>query len=138
MQKGKVLFYKYKEYVLYLVFGVITSIVNYGVFVLCRYVFGFSASLSNIFAWILAVLAAYVTNKLWVFESKSREIKVIAKELGEFALARVLTGAIETGLIWFFVDHLGQNALVWKIITSVIVVVLNYIFSKFIIFKKEK
>lgn len=133
----KRLWEKYKEYILYLFFGGITSLVNYGVYVLCLRVFSFGVVPSNIIAWVLAVTVAFITNKIWVFESKSKEGRVVLKELWEFFLGRFVTLAIETLLLWIFVDLLHVNALIMKVITSVIVVVLNYIFSKFIIFKKQ-
>ena len=86
----------------------------------------------------MAVIVAYVTNKLWVFDSKKHDSKTIAKEFAEFVVARLITLGIETLLLWIFVDKLGVNDLIMKIITNIIVVILNYIFSKFIIFRKKK
>lgn len=134
----KALWNKYKEYVLYLVFGGVTTVVNYGVYVICGHVLHLGVVPSNIIAWVFAVVVAFVTNKLWVFESKSHETKTVAKEFVEFVLARLLTMLIETLLLWIFVDLLHVNDLIMKIITNVIVVVLNYIFSRFFIFKKTK
>lgn len=134
----KALWSKYREIILYLVFGGITTVVNYGVYVLCGHVFSMDVVPSNIIAWVFAVIVAFVTNKLWVFESRSREKKTVLKEFTEFVLARLATMLIETALLWIFVDLLHVNDLIMKIITNVIVVILNYIFSKFIIFKKKK
>ena len=119
-------------------FGGVTTVVNYGVFVLCGHVFHLGVVPSNIIAWILAVIVAFVTNKLWVFESKSMKAKTVGKEFGEFVVARLLTLVIETLLLWIFVDKLHVNDLIMKIITNVIVVILNYVFSKFFIFKTKK
>lgn len=138
MEKLKSLWQKYKEVLLYLFFGGVTTVVNYGVYVLCGHVFHMDVVPSNIIAWIVAVIVAFVTNKLWVFESKSWNIKTAGKEFGEFVIARLSTLVIETVLLWIFVDKLHVNDLIMKIITNVIVVVLNYIFSKFIIFKGKK
>lgn len=138
MEKIKELWKKYKEIITYLFFGFVTTVVNYGVFALCGHVFHFGVVVSNAIAWIIAVIVAYVTNKLWVFESKEHDAKTIAKEFGEFVVARLITLGIETLLLWIFVDKVGVNDLVMKIITNVIVVIVNYIFSKFIIFKKKK
>ncbi len=146
MKKLKELLKKYKEFILYIVYGLITTAVNYGVYALCLYLLPLAhgipekmvASISNIIAWILAVLVAYITNKLWVFKSRSWKIKIVLKELGEFVLGRVLTGILETAAIAFFVDYLGLNKFVWKIITSIVVVILNYIISKLIVFRKKK
>lgn len=138
MEKLKSLWNKYKEILLYLFFGGVTTVVNYGVYALCGHVFHLGVVPSNIIAWVLAVIVAYVTNKLWVFESKSWKAKVVGKEFGEFVLARLSTLVIETILLWIFVDKLHVNDLIMKIITNVIVVILNYIFSKFFIFKGKK
>lgn len=137
METIKRLWNKYKEILLYLVFGGVTTLVNYGVYVICGHVFHMDVVPANIIAWVLAVIVAYVTNKLWVFESKSWNIRIVGKEFGEFVLARLATLVIETILLWIFVDKLHVNDLIMKIITNVIVVILNYIFSKFIIFKKK-
>lgn len=138
MGKLKSLWQKYKEVLLYLFFGGVTTVVNYGVFVLCGHVLHMDVVPANIIAWVIAVIVAFVTNKLWVFESKSWNIKTAGKEFGEFVLARLSTLVIETILLWIFVDKLHVNDLIMKIITNIIVVVLNYIFSKFIIFKRKK
>lgn len=133
----KKLLIKYKEYILYVLFGGITAVVNYGVYALCVRVFSLDVVFSNIIAWVFAVMVAFVTNKIWVFESKSWERKIVLKELLEFVAGRLFTMVIETLLLWIFVDKLQVNDLIMKIITNVIVVILNYIFSKFIIFKKK-
>ncbi len=138
MENAKRLWIKYKEYILYVLFGCITAAVNYGVFVLCRYVFHMDIVTTNVLAWIFAVLAAFITNKIWVFESKSLKLKVMLKEFVQFVIARALTLVIETFLLWLFVNKFHVNDLIMKIITNIIVIILNYIFSKFIIFKKKK
>ena len=138
MEKIKQLWFKYKEIISYLFFGAVTTAVNYGVFVLCGHVFHLDVVVSNIISWVAAVIVAYVTNKLWVFDSKKSDVKTIAREFAEFVIGRLITLGIETLLLWIFVDKLGVNDLIMKIITNVIVVILNYIFSKFIIFRKKK
>ena len=137
MEKIKKLWKKYKEIISYLFFGFVTTVVNYGLFALLTHVFHMDVVPANIIAWVVAVIVAFVTNKLWVFESKARDSKTIAREFFEFVAARLLTLGLETLLLWIFVDKLGVNDLIMKIITSVIVVILNYVFSKFIIFRKK-
>ncbi|MBO4835689.1 MAG: GtrA family protein [Lachnospiraceae bacterium] len=129
---------KYREIITYLFFGFVTTAVNYGVYALLVRGFHMDVVPANIIAWIVAMIVAFVTNKLWVFESKAHDFKTLAKEFVEFAIARLITLGIETLLLWIFVDKLGANDLIMKIITNVIVVILNYIFSKFIIFRKKK
>ena len=129
---------KYKEIITYLFFGFVTTVVNYGVYALLVRGFHMDVVPANIIAWIIAMIVAFVTNKLWVFESKARDGKTVLREFAEFAIARLITLGIETLLLWIFVDKLGVNDLIMKIITNVIVVILNYVFSKFIIFRKKK
>ena len=138
MEKIKILWKKYKEIITYLFFGFVTTVVNYGMFALLVRVFHMDVVPANIISWIVAVVVAFVTNKLWVFESKARDAKTIAREFGEFVAGRLITLGLETLLLWIFVDKLGMNDLVMKIITSIIVVIVNYIFSKIIIFRKKK
>ena len=141
---------KYKEYILYVIFGVLTTVVNYVVYFIVTLVFKLNVTvnmfghesnlgilIANVVAWIVAVAFSFVTTKTWVFESKTRGSKVV-KEIIEFVTARLLTLGIEEVMLVVFVNILGFNDIVIKLIASVITVVLNYIFSKFIIFKKSK
>lgn len=132
---------RYKSVISYLFFGVLTTIVNIVTYNLLYYKFGVTNVVSNIVAWVLAVLFAYITNKLYVFNSKSWEIDYLLREIALFFSARLLTGIIDTAIMYMVVDLMNQEAFVWKLLTNVIVVVLNYLASKFIIFKdrdKEK
>ena len=143
---------KHKELLLYLVFGVLTTLVNFVAFAGFNKLLGQQAYLvSNAIAWIISVVFAYVTNKQFVFASKSFSPKVLAREFGEFLLARVFSFGVEEAGMWLFVDALGFRTMAWqllgisvsgqmiaKVILAVIVVIMNYFFSKFIIFKKEK
>ena len=131
------LFKKYKAVILYLFFGAVTTVVNIVSYWLCYNVLGIPNLISNAIAWVLAVAAAYVTNKLYVFESKSWDIKVVLPELGKFVGARVFTGILDEAIMWIGVDLLSFNGVLVKIVSNVLVVILNYIFSKFFIFKKE-
>ncbi|MDE5604400.1 MAG: GtrA family protein [Eubacterium sp.] len=152
MKKINTLLKKYQEIILYVLFGGFTTVVNLAVFWLLNKAIGENAYLiNNIIAWFAAVVFAYITNKLWVFESKSWALKIVIKEIPEFFLARVFSLAVEEGGLWLFVeimefdklsfDLLGfafTGKLIAKILLAVIVVILNYIFSKFIIFAKKK
>lgn len=148
----KKLIKKYKEIILYIFFGVLTTIVNFVIYFIMNALLGEDMYLvSNVIAWIGAVAFAYITNKIWVFESKSRESKTLLREIGEFVSARLLSLGIEEAGLYIFVDLLKFSAysfsflrltitgdVIAKIIMQIIVVILNYIFSKFIIFKKVK
>ena len=143
---------KYKEPILYVLFGGFTTVVNLVVFYLMNKAAGEELYLvNNVVAWLAAVIFAYITNKLWVFESKSFNLKVILKEIPEFFAARIFSLGVEEGGLWLFVDVLGFDSfsfsvlgfevtgkLIAKLVLAVIVVILNYVFSKFIIFKKNK
>mgnify|MGYP003511401747 FL=1 len=134
--KGKELIEKYWDIVSYLFFGVCTTIVNYLIYIPCYNVWGLSASVSNMIAWVVAVAFAYLTNKPFVFKSHDWSVKTVIPELAKFVGCRVGSGAIETVILFIAVDLLGWNGNLWKLLTSVIVVVLNYIGSKLLVFRK--
>ena len=107
--------------------------------------------ISNIIAWVVGVIFAYVINKLWVFESKSWKINIISKEIPEFVGARLFSLIVEEGGLWMLVDMLKfdkysfdlfgftiDGKLISKIVLAVIVVILNYLFSKLVVFKNKK
>ena len=145
MKKIQELFMKYKEIVMYLIFGAGTTAVNWIIYTLLM-LFGkvINMTIANIIAWAGAVAFAYITNKLWVFESKSWSPDVVLKELGMFLGARIFSGIFEIGLfpvlLWMGLNQaiFGIEGMVAKVIISVLVIVLNYVFSKLLIFKKTK
>lgn len=128
---------KYRAELVYLVFGVLTTIVNYLVYYPCLYYLK-SASVSNVIAWVFGVLFAYVTNKPFVFGSHDWSAKVVLPELTKFVGTRVASGGAETLILLLAVDVLGWDGIIWKLITSVLVVVLNYVGSKFLVFRQKK
>ena len=128
---------KYKSFIAYAVFGVFTTVVNIVTYNLCYYQAGLSNTLSNIAAWILAVTFAYLTNKAWVFESRSWKWEVLRSEVPAFISCRLATGIMDLVIMYIMVDIMGWNAMLMKIISNVLVSVLNYIFSKLVIFKKK-
>lgn len=130
------LLHKYKQILLYLFFGACTVVINTAAYDLLYYCLGTSNILSNIVAWIVAVLFAFVTNKLLVFNSKGKTIAHNLKEAVLFFLCRVGTGVIDIVIMYFAVDILTRNASIWKIISNIIVIIVNYIASKLIIFSK--
>ena len=124
---------KHWDMVSYLFFGVLTTAVNY----LPLYnLLGISAAVSNIIAWVAAVAFAYVTNKPFVFKSHDWSMKTVLPELGKFVGCRAASGGLETVLILLTVDILGWNGNIWKLIISVLVVILNYVSSKLLVFRK--
>ena len=152
MTKIKELVVKYKELLLYLIFGVLTTLVNLLTFWIFTKILGEELYLvNNAIAWGVGVIFAFVTNKLFVFESKSWVSKTAGKEFVEFVGARLFSFGVEEGGMWLFVDILAfggmsltilgftiTGQIIAKLVLAVIVVILNYFFSKFIIFKKSK
>ena len=147
-----------KETITYLIFGVLTTVVNLVVFKVFDMLFTAVTEtdltlLTNFIAWVFAVVFSYITNKLWVFESKSWKFDVLKKEVPAFAGARIFSLGIEELGLLIFISWLGFDRInldifglfsvggkmIVKIVLGVVVVVINYIFSKLIIFKnKEK
>lgn len=129
---------KYREVISYLFWGVMTTLVNYVAYFVCRKILGAENYLvCNAIAWTVAVIFAFIVNKLFVFQSKSWEGKLVFHEAWKFLSARIFSGVLDMALMWFFVDKIGINDTIVKIISNVVVVVLNYIFSKLIIFRKK-
>lgn len=136
-EKLKALFRKYYDLITYLVFGVLTTVVNYIVYLPCYNLWGFSASQSNLIAWAAAVAFAFLTNKPFVFRSHDWSPKVVIPELVKFIGTRIGSGALETGILFLAVDLAGMDGNLWKLLTSVLVVILNYIGSKLLVFRKK-
>ena len=137
-EKWKFYIKKYWDVLIYLVFGVLTTVVNYLIYIPCYHTLGFSAALSNVLAWAVAVAFAYLTNKPLVFHSYDWSVGTVLPELSRFISCRAASGVLETGILLVTVDLLGWNGLVWKLITSVLVVVLNDVGSKLLVFRKKK
>ena len=135
--KLKELLKKYHGLILYLVFGVLTTVVNYFVFLPLYNICNFSATLSNLIAWIVAVFVAFVTNKPIVFKSFDWSFSVVWPELVKFVGCRLFSGILETVMLWLTVDLLNFDGNIWKILTSIVVIILNYIGSKLFVFKKK-
>ena len=128
---------KNSEIVTYIAFGVLTTAVNFMVFLFSRKLLNLSATASNIVAWIVAVLFAFLTNKPFVFKSKSWAGKVVIPEFVKFVSGRIGSGVMETVFLFVTVDCLNWNETIFKLIASGFVMVLNYILSKFVAFKKN-
>ena len=94
--------------------------------------------LSNSIAWIMSVIFAYMTNKLYVFKCKSVKIDIIIKEFAKFINCRLTSGIIEIILLFLLVDMLAVNDIISKLVIGVIVVILNFIFSKLFVFQKPQ
>ena len=145
-----------KEIIMYIVFGVLTTLVSWGTYILFEKAFS-SVFFANLLSWICAVSFAYITNKLWVFDSKSFDMKTLFKEITTFLASRGITGVLEIVLvpllakwgfdnIFFRIANLMNlkpevfytDGIYSKISVAIFVVILNYVFSKLIVFKKDK
>lgn len=130
---------KYWDIISYLFFGVLTTLVNYFIYFLLYNWLRLSATVSNLIAWIFSVAFAYLTNKPFVFKSRDWSKETVIPELTKFVGCRLGSGALETAIIWLTVDMLQWNGNLMKIFISVLVVALNYVGSKWLVFaKKEK
>ena len=127
---------KHRDIISYLFFGVLTTAVNYLVYLPCYNRLHLSASVSNVIAWVFAVAFAYLTNNPFVFKSHDWSAGTVLPELTKFVGSRVASGALETGIIFLTVDILSMNGNIMKLMTSVLVVILNYVASKLLVFKK--
>lgn len=129
------LFRKYENVISYLFFGVLTTLINYLVYFPLFNWLGVSAVISNVVAWAVAVCFAFLTNKPFVFKSHDWSAKTVVDEAAKFIGCRIGSGIFETFGIWLLVDVLFWNGNWTKIIVSIVVVVLNYISSKWLVFK---
>lgn len=124
-----------KQMVLYLFFGVCTTVIN----IICYGIWNEILSLNNItstiLAWLVAVFFAFVTNKVYVFESQRTKTSERLSEMASFFFCRIITGVLDVVIMAITVDILKWNSLIWKLISNIIVTVVNYIASKFLIFK---
>lgn len=132
------LFRKYKGIISYLFFGVCTTLINIISYYICARQLNMSTLVSTVTAWVISVLFAYVTNKLYVFESKSWEKNVVVREITSFFTCRIMTGMLDLIIMLVFVDFMGWYDVGVKIFSNGLVVVLNYIASKVVIFKQKK
>ena len=135
-RKIRILVEKYWDILTYLIFGVLTTLVNYAVYLPVYNLLGLSAAVSNVIAWVAAVAFAFLTNKPFVFKSHDWSAKTVLPELTKFVSCRLASGAMETVILLLTVDLLGWNGNIWKLITQILVVILNYVSSKLLVFKK--
>lgn len=128
---------KYREGLLYLFFGGLTTLLNILIFFILRQ-FNIYVYLSNAIAWVLCVLFAFITNKLFVFESKGKSNKENTREIVSFFIFRIISLLFDMGVMYLLLDLLFVNEVISKIVSNVVVIILNYLFSKMFIFKVKK
>ena len=138
MSKILALIKKHWDILVYLVFGVLTTAVDFLIYFPCYNLLQIPATVSNVIAAVGAIIFAFLTNKPLVFHSHDWSLKTVGPELVKFVGTRIGSMLIQTGIIFVTVDLLSWDGNVMKIITAVIVVILNYVGSKLLVFRKRK
>lgn len=139
MKKFRALYKKHEEIINYLIVGGLTTVVSLGVYWICVSTFldphsAIELQAANVISWIAAVTFAYFTNKIFVFKSHERNI---AKEAARFYASRLSTLLVDMLIMFLLVTVLQWNDKIAKLIVQVVVTVLNYLFSKFLVFRKK-
>lgn len=127
---------KYNSIIAYLFWGVVTTLVNIGVFMLWYHAGG-NYQVGTVLAWFLSVLVAFFSNKVWVFNSHYTGVSDTLREMLSFFGARLLTLVIDIVITWLGISILHWDVLVVKIIDNVVVVLANYVFSKLFVFRSR-
>ncbi|KRM75230.1 GtrA family protein [Secundilactobacillus collinoides] len=136
MTKIKQLWQQYASVISYLVFGVLTTVVNIGVFDVLDTYAHWNYQVATVLAWFISVLFAYITNKLWVFNSKTTTSQALMTELGSFFFFRILSLFMDMAMMWLGISILHASPLLTKVVDNVVIVVVNYLFSRVFIFKR--
>ncbi|MBT2713616.1 GtrA family protein [Pseudomonas sp. ISL-88] len=129
---------RYREIMMYIIMGVFTTIVNIVSFYVMAETFQMDYKMATVAAWVLSVLFAYITNKLYVFQQKTSGMRSLLKELAAFFSVRVLSLGIDLAMMILLVSQFHMNETLAKIGDNVIIVVVNYVASKWIVFRKTK
>lgn len=147
MNTAKRLFSQYREQILYVFFGGLTTLINIAVYGVCKQLLSWSTDWANALAWVLSVLFAYFTNRKWVFDSRATALPDRLREFASFVSCRLGTGILDQIIMVVGVDVLGARFIpadfadLWsmglKVSSNVLVIILNYVFSKLVIFRKK-
>lgn len=135
MEKIKALWAKYREGIMYLFFGGCTTLVNFVVYWFFTRPVDVGTVWASVLGWVLSVLFAYVTNRKWVFESMAKGVQAVVSEMAKFFAGRGATGVMDVAIMFVTVDLLGAPDMVMKILSNVLVIILNYFISKLVVFK---
>lgn len=140
LKKGQQILEKHNlwEFTKYTFFGAGTTLVNLGVYFICLHFFKWHYLVGTVLSWFASVLFAFATNKRWVFKSKTETKMAWLIEFGRFLFYRLLSLGIDAGFMILFIDFLKMNESIAKLLVQILVVAANYLFSKFLIFNKEK
>jgi putative flippase GtrA len=138
MAKVKSLYAKHTEIILYLIFGIITTIINLATYFFLARVVLIDEVISNCIAWVVSVTFAFVTNKIYVFKSKTRVRKEVLREMTSFFSFRIISGFLDISVFAFCVKVMFLDDAIVKIAIQIFVTIFNYVASKLIIFRKAK
>jgi putative flippase GtrA len=126
---------KYKEGLLYLFFGFLTFAVSIGTYAIFSVMLSINELIANVFSWILAVFFAFFTNQKWVFKCKANSIREFFKQMRSFFTGRVITLIIEEIILFTFITCMDFNHMIVKLIAQVVIIILNYVISKLLVFR---
>lgn len=129
---------KYKEVLMYLFFGGIAFFLNIGLFALFNGSLGMNELIANVFCWIICVTFQYITNKTWVFEGRTDSFKALIIQIASFFGGRLFTLLVEEVILAVFITWLSFNSMAVKLAAQVVVIILNYVISKLLVFRKKK
>lgn len=136
LRKFNLVYKKNKEVLLYLFFGGLTFIVSIGTYAVFNVGLSINELIANVMSWIFAVLFAFLTNRIWVFQAPTNTIQEFIKQMVSFFGGRLVTLAVEEVILFVFITILGFGSMLVKVAAQIIVIVLNYIISKFYVFKE--
>ena len=138
LKKLQPFYKKYKEQLLYLFFGGCTFLVSIFSYAIMNRGFGINELIANVISWILAVIFAFFTNRIWVFQSPTQGLVPFLRQMLNFFAGRLATLGVEELIILIFITMLGFKSMVIKVIAQIVVIILNYVISKVWIFKKDR
>lgn len=138
LQKLTALFTKYREIILYAFFGGLTTLVNIFTYALLTRLCSIHEIPATILALLLSILFAYLTNRKWVFQSKASGFAAVSYEVLTFFGGRAVSSLLDIGLMFLFVTTLHYNDIAVKILSNILVIILNYLISKLVVFRKKK
>lgn len=129
---------KYKEMLLYLFFGGLSFIVSIATYALFNVGMNINELIANVLSWIITVMFAFLTNRVWVFQSPTNGVAEFVKQMFVFYSGRVITLVVEEVILLVFITWLGCNSMLVKVVAQVIVILLNYVISKLVVFRKKE
>lgn len=129
---------KYKEMLLYLFFGGLSFIVSIATYALFNVGMNINELIANVLSWIITVMFAFLTNRVWVFQSPTNGVAEFVKQMFVFYSGRVITLVVEEVILLVFITWLGFNSMLVKVVAQVIVILLNYVISKLVVFRKKE